>query len=459
MSVADHTRSIVVVSNRGPVAYGRNDEGELAPTKTGGGLASGMRPLLESGHAHWFAHPMSTADREAMNSSGELSDGALTVNLVDTDETTLQAAIGRFANERLWFIHHSMVDLATDNTTIAHDWDAFVAANHRMADHIATHAAPDAIVLIQDYHLPLVARRLAGVRPDLSTVHFSHTPFADPDSLAVLGPTIATELLEGMAAHNACGFHSTMWSDHFEASCARFGVDAPPVFVSPLPVDTERLRVVAASESVADLVAATKTRLGGRSLMVRVDRLEPTKNIVAGFEAYDALLSAHAELVGAVVFCAYVYPSRSELQAYQTLTAAVTDVVARINETWSTPGWQPIELDLNDNYEAAVAGLVGYDVLVVNPIADGLNLVAFEGPTVNQRNGAVVLSTTAGAHDQLGPDAISIDSSNIEATTDAMYRGLTMGADERARRHGALALTASKRTIGDWLAEQIAAAG
>ncbi len=458
MSVADHTRSIVVVSNRGPVAYGRNNEGELAPTKTGGGLASGMRPLLESGHAQWFAHPMSSADREAMNSSGELSDGALTVNLVDTDQDTLTAAIGRFANERLWFIHHSMVELATNNTTIAHDWDAFVVANNRMADHIAAHAALDAIVLIQDYHLPLVARQLRTLRPDLSTVHFSHTPFADPDSLAVLGSTIATELLEGMAAHDACGFHSTMWSDRFGASCARFGVDAPPVFVSPLPVDTERLRVVAASDSVADLVAATKARLGDRSLMVRVDRLEPTKNIVAGFEAYDAMLRAHPEMVGAVVFCAYVYPSRSELQAYQALTAAVADVVTRINETWSTPRWQPIELDLEDNYEAAVAGLVGYDVLIVNPIADGLNLVAFEGPTINQHNGAVVLSTTAGAHDQLGPEAISIDPSDVEATADAMYRGLTMGAGERARHHRALALIASKRTIGDWLVEQIAAA-
>jgi trehalose 6-phosphate synthase len=313
---------------------------------------------------------------------------------------------------------------------------------------------------VQDYHLCLVGPRLRAARPDLRLVHFSHTPFAPPEWLRTLPDDAADELLAGMAAHHACTFHTRRWAAAFEACCAARGVEAPPTAVTPLAADAADLDAAAASDACAEAGRRLDDAFGDRQVLLRVDRVELSKNILRGFQAYDLLLEEQPTLRGRVVFAAFVYPSREGLPEYLAYRTEAEALIARINERWATPDWKPIEHSIDDDFPRSVAALQRSDVLLVNPIRDGLNLVAKEGPLLNRRDGVVVLSTEAGAWDELGnAGAIGVNPFDVAATADALWTALTMPADERAARAASLRTVAGARSPADWLDEQLAVAG
>jgi trehalose 6-phosphate synthase len=331
--------------------------------------------------------------------------------------------------------------------------------NGVFADAAAESAPEGAVVLVQDYHLALVGPRLRAARPDLRLVHFSHTPFATPEWLLALPDAAARELLEGMAAHHACTFHSRRWADAFEACCRARGVDAPPTRVTPLAADADDLARAASTDECAAAGERLDEAFGDRQVLLRVDRMELSKNVLRGFHAYDLLLEEQPSLRGRVVFAAFVYPSREGLPEYLAYRTEVQGLIERINERWATPGWTPIVAEVDDDFPRSVAALQRYDVLLINPVRDGMNLVAKEGPILNGRDGALVLSTEAGVWDELGDaGALSINPFDVAATADALHAALTMGRDERTSRAESLRAVAASRSPADWLAEQLAAA-
>lgn len=453
-----HTRSVplrppLIASNRGPVAFATDDRGRLVATKTGGGLASAMAPLLGSG-ATWVCAALSDADRRAA-AAGATPDG---VELVDIPPDVYDRAYGRVANETLWFAHHGLLDASAPAIDDA-DLEAFDRYSALIADRIVATAPPRAAVLVQDYHLCRVGPLVRAARPDVALVHFSHTPFAEPAELPGIDARLAAGVVEAMSAHDACGFHSGRWAAAFEATCRAHGVEPPPTFVSPLAPDADRVRDVANSPAGRRARRALDDLVGDRAVVTRVDRIEPTKNVLAGFDAYDRLLRDHPEWHGAVVFVAYVYPSRGTIDRYRRLRDDIVATVQALNDRHGTPTWRPVHLDLTDDLPAAVAAMQRYDVLLVNPVRDGLNLVAMEGPLLNRRHGRLVLSTGAGAHDLLGDHALSVDPHDVAATADALHRALTMATDEAAGRAEALHAAVTARTPATWLAEQLARAG
>jgi trehalose 6-phosphate synthase len=276
--------------------------------------------------------------------------------------------------------------------------------------------------------------------------------------MAVLPDEPASELLAGMAAHHACGFHSARWADRFAASCHDVlgPGTAPPTFVSPAAADGEGIRAVAASATCDAAVAELEAAVGDRLLLVRVDRIELSKNLLRGFHAFDDLLRTSPQWRGRVVFGAFVYPSREGLAEYLAYRQEVEGLIARINATWATPGWTPILYDPTDDFPRSVAALRRYDVLLVNPVRDGLNLVAKEGALVNERDGVLALSRESGAWDELGGTALEVHPFDVAATADVLERALTMPAAERAAHAGALRALAAARTPADWLADQLA---
>ena len=193
-------------------------------------------------------------------------------------------------------------------------------------------------------------------------------------------------------------------------------------------------------------------------MIVRVDRIELSKNILRGFRAYDALLSRRPDLRGRVIFAALGYPSREGLPEYLAYRAEVESLVDVINRRWQTDDWQPIELDLRDDFIRSVSYLRRYDVLLVNPIRDGLNLVAEEGPLVNEHDGTIVLSREAGIHDQLAGTVRSVNPFDIEDQADALSECLDLSAADRAATSAELRRRAEARSPADWLQDQIAAA-
>ena len=457
----DPDLQIVVVSNRGPLSFSLNDEGELETKRGAGGLVSTLGPAIAGRPATWIAAAVSDEDRQAAASGIVEAEGFRLKQLViDADE--YRAFYNVIANATLWFLHHSLFDLPRRpriDRRWREAWDAYRSVNDAFAHAVAEDAPEGAAVLVQDYHFSLVGERLAQARPDLRTVHFHHTPFCEAAALRVLPDHVAEELIRGLAGYRACGFHSHRWARTFETGCLDTLGNAPPTFAAPAAADHLDIEKVAASEDCAQELAALEEAVGDRQLIVRVDRIELSKNLLRGFLAFDDLLRARPELVGRVVFGAFVYPSREGLPEYLAYRQEVEGLAARLNERWALPGWTPVLIDTSDFFPRSVAALRRYDVLLVNPIRDGLNLVAKEGALLNERDGVLALSREAGVWEELELGALEVNPFDVAGTAETLAEALEMEPEEKARRATVLRRAAARRTPTDWLNDQLRAAG
>ena len=315
-------------------------------------------------------------------------------------------------------------------------------------------------MLVHDYHLALTGQALSKLRPDVDVVHFHHTPFTNAFGIRMLPETIASDLMEAMTHYRACGFHSYRWARAFESACTEvIGAErVPATYVAPAATDLDDLLRVAGSTEARLAADALAGDVGDCQVIVRVDRIEPSKNILRGFHAFDLLLEEQPEWRERVVFAAFIYPSRDNLPDYQAYAAESRALVDYVNAKWATATWKPALLDTVDDFVRSVAALQRADVLLVNPVRDGLNLVAKEGVTVNERDCVLVLSREAGVYDELGPAALGINPFDVAATADALGRALSMKLDERQARMAALREATRRRRPADWLEDQLRAA-
>ncbi|MHB8295170.1 MAG: alpha,alpha-trehalose-phosphate synthase (UDP-forming) [Acidimicrobiales bacterium] len=454
---------LLIATNRGPTSLEAGPGGTVNATG-GGGLVASVAPLVGPGGATW----VSVAERD-------LDAAGFRLRAVRLEPETYSMAYNVVCNQVLWYMHHDLFDLARRPVIGRHfrrAWEAYRELNRRFAEVIAAEAAPGATVLAQDYHLCLLASELSVTRPDLRCAHFSHTPFTTERGLEVLPSFAANELIEAMNAFVACGFHCERWAREFKRCSERVLGTEPATFVSPLGPDPASLQVVASSDRAVAAAKELSERFGDVQLIVRADRIEPSKNLLRGFLAFEEMLDAHPELLGRVTLLALVYPSREQLADYQAYRLETEALVDRINRSLglraavSAPpgaggphgGWSPIVLDVSNDYPKVVAALQSYDVLLVNPIIDGLNLVAKEGPVLNRNDGVVVLSERAGAFDELSVAAVGINPFDVSATADAMWQALTMSPAERASRAQACREASVRRSPATWLEDQLRAA-
>lgn len=458
-SHAEPGPGVVVVSNRGPLGFGRRADGRLTAGRGAGGLVVTLGPGAHHHRALWIAAASSDADREAA-SGGVIEADGFRWRPVVVDADAYRAYYDVVANGTLWYCTHGLFDLPRRPRFDRHwhrAWEAYRAVNATFAGAVADTAPEGATVLLQDYHLALAGAMVAARRPDLRTSLFVHTPWCSPGELAVLPDGVATELLAGMAGAGAVGFHSVRWADAFAECCRERLGRVPTTFVAPASTDVEGLRATAASAACTDALAALDAAVGDRQLIVRVDRIELSKNILRGFWAFDEMLETHPELRGRVVFGAFVYPSRQGLADYLAYGQEVRTLVEVINAKWGDDGWTPILLDTSDDYPRSVAALRRYDVLLVNPVRDGFNLVAQEGPLVNERHGTVVLSTGAGSADTLGRHTLGINPFDQSQTAQALAAALRRPADQRAECSAGLLAAIGATTPLEWFDTLVAA--
>ncbi len=451
---------LAVVSNRGPVSFGYDESGLLVARRAGGGMVTALSPGVEQHGAVWLASAASDADRDAAR-SGEVEAEGYRLRSLVIDAHQYRMYYDVIANGSLWFLHHGLWDLPRRprfDRRWREAWTAYQAVNRQFASVIADEAAEGATILVQDYHLSLVCGELAALRPDLRTAAFVHTPFCTPAEMAVLPDDAAVAILSGLAGAGACGFHAGRWASAFVACCEERLGRRPHTFVSAAGADGDDLTRVAASAACREELRYLDRVVGDRLLIVRVDRVELSKNMLRGFYAFDDLLATQPELRRRVVFAAFAYPSREGLAEYLAYRQEVEATVRRINQKWATPGWIPILLDISDNHARSVAALCRYDVLLVNPVRDGLNLVAKEGPLVNERNGVLALSRGAGAWDELAEHAVEVHAFDVAHTSDALGGALAMPPADRAERAAALRLAAGRRRPTEWFDEQLSAA-
>jgi trehalose 6-phosphate synthase len=223
----------------------------------------------------------------------------------------------------------------------------------------------------------------------------------------------------------------------------------------PISIDVESLRELAGSREVHEHEAEVRDIVGDRKLILRIDRIEPSKNIVRGFLAFEEMLELHPEHRGQVQFLALLVPSRLDVGEYRQYLDDLMSTAGRVNATYGDGEWEPVRLLVGDSYHRAVAAMQLYDVLLVNAIADGMNLVAKEGPILNRRDGVLILSERAGARQQLEPGALIVSPCDVYATAEALHQALVMPAEEREERARRLRWLIEGEDITAWLCRQL----
>ncbi|MGW0869711.1 alpha,alpha-trehalose-phosphate synthase (UDP-forming) [Streptomyces sp. NPDC002740] len=454
---AARAAEVLVASNRGPVSYEVREDGSLHAKRGGGGLVSGLSAIGPDTGALWVCSALSDGDREAvLRGVGE--EG---VRMLAVPADVHADAYNGIANSVLWFVHHLLYQTPLEpafDAEFRRQWASYETYNRAFAEALAEEAAEGAAVLVQDYHLCLVPGMLRELRPDLRIAHFSHTPWAPVDYFALLPGDIREQLLHGMLGADRLGFLTRRWADAFTACCTEFadGPGKTRIGVHGLGADADFLRARSHEPDVDERLAALREEIGeGRKAIVRVDRTELSKNIVRGLLAYRQLLDDHPEWLERVVHVAFAYPSRQDLAVYRDYTAEVQRLAEEINARYGTPGWTPVLLNLKDDFARSLAAYRLADVALVNPIRDGMNLVAKEVPVVSDEGCALVLSREAGAYWELREDAITVNPYDVLETARALHEGLTMKPEERAERTKRLSAAATALPPAQWFLDQL----
>ncbi len=469
---------ILVASNRGPVSFDVED-GELVARRGAGGMVAALAPAVQETGGLWVAAAMGEGDRRRASESPDgrlevaIDDAKYLLRLLPFDDATYDRFYNEVSNRLLWFLHHYLWDLPRE-PSLAEDartaWDAYRVVNRSFAEALAEEAGgAEAEALIQDYHLSLVPAMVRELAPAVRTAHFHHVPFAAADYLRLLPREMREELLTGLLGADLLGFHTERWAENFLGACRLLeGADvlwrrrvvkwqgrAVRVGVYPIAIDAAQLRAMVASPEVRRRRRELDRWRGDRKLLLRVDRVELSKNILRGFHSYEAFLRGRPEWRGRVVFLALLQPSRRAVAEYRLYSEECVGEAERINQELGTPEWTPVEVRMNDDHDEVLAAYSIYDALIVNPVFDGMNLVAKEGPLLNRAGGALILSRTAGAHAELGRAAIGVDPVDVAGTAEAIAEALEMSAEERTARAAVLRRAAAARTPLQWAGRQL----
>ncbi len=476
-------KRLIVASNRGPVEYSISPEGSLTPTRGHGSLVTGLSTVSQFCKITWVASAMGEADRRAAQLAGDnLTDSPLpgqniAVRFVVCPRNTYHKYYNVFSNPLLWFLQHQMWNSPYTPNIDASTYDAwhngYVAVNRAFADAIAAEMRREGsshVAMLHDYQLYLVAKGVRESVADALLLHFVHIPWPATTSWRLLPAEMRQGILAGLCANDIVGFQTKRSACDFlhtveaflpgaeidqAAQSIRYQGRTTRVQAYPISVDVAGLRRSAGSVRVREYQERIQS-IAAEHTIVRVDRIDPSRNVIRGFRAYDLLLERHPELHGKVKFLAYLTPSRTRVREYQRYAEELTALVNAINAKYGQEAWQPIELFTENNYLQALAALRIYDVLLVNAVVDGMNLVAKEGPLVNTRDGVLVLSEGSGACEQLHEGALVVTPTDLEGTAQALYQAITMSQDERKMRAELLRSIVEEEDITMWLYRQFA---
>ena len=469
---------VALVSNRGPVSFSGSSEG-FSKKRGAGGLAGALDPVARrlGRKAVWICAATSDADRKALD-AGEVETLedllGYPVHMLGIDPDRYGRYYDVVSNRMLWFANHCLWDELDVHEFGSHEieaWDeAYEPVNEQFARAAAEFADPDSVVLFQDYHLATAPLYLRRLHPDQTIFHFTHSSFCGADGLERLPRPLPRRVIEGMLGADLIGFHVPDWAEGFFECCEHIDalVDRERGLVElggrrswvrtyPIPIHADELRERSQRENAQlwkkrFLEGWTHGGPGEGGLLVRADRTEPSKNIIRGFEAFGHLLDRRPDLAETTRFIACLYPSRQSMPEYRRYSDGIEAVVDAVLARH--PG--SIQLFMKDDFDRTLAALSIYDVLLVNPIMDGMNLVSKEGPALNEADGVLVLSRGAGSFDELGRHAVEIgDSLDVGSTADALERALSMDPAERKRRAEALREEASRRRPADWIDAQL----
>ena len=470
---------IIIASNRGPFSFRKRGKSGFSVERGVGGLVTALGALAERYEVLWVASAMSEDDRawsRAHEGKVQMVDG-IRMKLVEPLLEDYEGYYNEIANPLLWFIQHQLWDTPRTPSITKDTWEAwdngYKPVNKLFAESIAEAARGadrPVIVLPQDYHLYMVPHYLREMVGETVQIQpFVHIPWPGPDAWRILPQQMRDAILSSLLEANRVAFQTEKDAFNF-VQTARFylgahahgrrdaveyqGRDVGAV-AYPISIDVEKVKQIEESQVTQLERSQLLNSVGDRAVILRVDRVEPSKNNLRGFQAYRALLEAHPEHRGRVQMLALLVPSRMEVGEYKDYLGEIMAEAGTINAQFSDSIWEPVRIILGDNYARAIAAMQLYDVLLVNPLADGMNLVAKEGVVVNHKSGVLVLSEFAGAFYELAEHALIVSPFDVYGTAQAMHKALMMPEAERKKRADALREIVTRADVREWFRAQV----
>lgn len=475
-------RSLILASNRGPVEHHLTPDGRPEARRGSGGIVTALNSLAQMAQFTWIASAMGEGDRLVSGGAqgaaykSPLPGHRINLRYVVTPRRVYHKYYNVLCNPLLWFLQHYMWNPPYNPNVDAgiHDaWQGgYVPVNQAFARLAVAQAREERrppVVIGHDYHLYLMPEYVRQEIPEALIQHFIHIPWPTPRYWQMIPSYITRQICSALSNADILGFQTPQdrqsFLDTVEEFVPKARVDRQEclvhrdrfttrVKVYPISINVPEVQRIANSPRALEYEERLRSIRNGTTV-VRIDRAEPNKNVVRGFRAFELLLSRHPELRGKVNFLAFLVPSRTHIRQYQRYLEEIRQVVERINQTFGAPEWQPITIFMENNYTQAIAGMKLYDVLLVNTIMEGMNLVAKEGPVVNTRDGVLILSETSGAYCQLAGGALPVAPADIEGTMEALYQAILMPPEERKRRAGILAESVNREDINHWISRQL----
>jgi trehalose 6-phosphate synthase len=472
-------RRLILAANRGPINFSAAADGSLRPRRGSGGVVTALSQVGGQVPLTWIAAAMGEADRRAAKDPALLDAATpgndLRLRFATVPRATFDAAYNVIANPLLWFLQHEMWNLPERpmvGTATMRAWhEGYVPLNEAFARAVLEEVPRGderPRIMLHDYHLYLAAEPIRAARPEAVISHFTHIPWPPSSIWQVMPPVIREGICRGLLANDVVGFHTARYAHNFLRSVESFIPDVTVDYRRQTVVRHGRMTYVRAYPISID-VAATRRAASSRAarrraaellagcaeqVIVRVDRMEPSKNILRGFAAFETLLDQQPSLRGRVTFLAFLVPSRTSIREYRDYGRQVTDAADRLNARFARAGRAVVRIFYENNYAQALAGLSIADLVLVNPLIDGMNLVAKEAVVVSERDAVLVLSETAGAYDQMADGVLTVAPADLVGTAEAMSRGLAMSREERRDRLARLRTGVEREDVRWWLRRQ-----
>lgn len=479
-----HAHRLIIASNRGPVEFQLTQDKTLKARRGSGGMVTA---LIDAGNrmtVTWVAMAMTEGDRIAVKEAKQqggflrspLPNQKMDLHYVTISKEAYRKHYEKISNELLWFLQHYMYDPTQESTATSRLQDAwengYTVANQAIADAVITEIEREQtvpVVMLQDYHLYLAPAMIRKRHPTIVMQQFIHIPWPDVRCWHFLPSNIAHAIYSGLVGNDIIGFQTERDARNFlegartllEGAVVDFEEGAvwwrghrTQARAYPISISVNEERKMVSSAAGRRASEQIKPLLCEHTIM-RVDRIEPTKNIIRGFQAYNDVLEQYPEFHGKVTFLAFLVPSRQTLSTYRRFDADMRALIDDINHKYGTDEWTPIQAFFGNDRIRALAAMRFYDVLLVNPIIDGMNLVAKEGAVVNEVGGVIVLSRTAGAFQQLAKGSVPTSPTDVFETAQALYTALTMPFEERHTKALIARQAVERNDLTLWIAKQI----
>lgn len=472
-------KNLIVVSNRGPVEFYKYNS-KIKMKRGAGGLVSTLLPLMEALNGVWIASAMTPGDVEVAKRFPDnrvpipQEDPLFWVPFVVVHPEQYECYYSTISNPLLWFVQHYMWNSPYTpdiDDKIHQAWDeGYKYMNQKFAEKVLAESQrndKEPLIMLQDYHLYLCPAYIRKEMKNTFLSQFIHIPWPQSEYFSIIPEYMRKAIIEGLLSNNLLGFHIPRYVTNFIQTCEEYGAEVDyndgiiwhngqttHVKSYPISIDYEGIREMASSEEVLEKEKLIKKIKGDCFLFYRTDRADLSKNIIRGFQAYELFLHKYPQYQGKVKFLTTGKPTRQQIREYYDYYYDIMDIIEDINIKYGNDDWKPIELIFKADYKLVVAAFKNYDCMIVNPIADGMNIVPKEASAVNENQGVVILSEKAGCFEELKDHVLPVNPYDISQTAEAYHKALKMDKNERNKRFENLQKIVAQRTIYHWISEQ-----